>query len=173
MRTADPIDSYLRELRSELRVSRWARRRIVLEARAHLLEAVEVERTRGLDEAEAAARALARFGLAGETARQFDGVSSKRTVLLRRALAPWVAALAVTSMASATVWAFQPGSPADRPGVRAPAIHAGAVRGGAVGGGAVRGGAAHVAAGSARKSTRAHRLAHTIPRRPSGKAHTR
>jgi hypothetical protein len=159
MRTADPIDSYLRELRRELRVSRWARRRIVLEARAHLLEAVEVERAHGLDEAEAAARALARFGVAGETARRFDGVRSKRTVLLRRALAPWVAALAVTSMASATVWAFQPGSP----GARAAAVHAAAVHAPAV----------HVAATRTHRSTRTRRLAHTIPRRLPGQAHAR
>jgi hypothetical protein len=159
MRTADPIDAYLRELRRELRVSRWARRRIVLEARAHLLEAIEVECAHGLDEATAAELALARFGLAGETARQFDGVSSKRKVLLRRALAPWIAAAAVTSMASATVWAFQPGSPATHASAaQAPAAQAPA---------------AHVAAPRTERSTRARRPARTIPRRPLGRAHTR
>lgn len=112
MRVDDPIDAYLRELGRELRVSRWARRRILVEARTHLLDAADAERARGVDAAGATERALMRFGLAGDTARQFDGVRSTRTVLLRRTLVPWVAAVAVTSMASASVWAFQPGTSA-------------------------------------------------------------
>jgi hypothetical protein len=158
MRAADPIDRYLRELRRELRVSRWARRRIVLEARAHLLEAVEAERAYGLDAVRAAERALARFGMASDTARQFDGVGSKRTVLLRRTLVPWVAALAVTSMASATVWAFQPGSPAAHAHVHAAAVHAAAV---------------HAPAARTHRPAHAPRLTHTIPHKPSPQEHTR
>jgi hypothetical protein len=171
MRAGDPIDSYLHELRRELRVSRWARRRIVLEARAHLLDAIEVERTHGLDETAATELALARFGLAGETARQFDGVSSKRTVLLRRALAPWIAAAAVTSMASATVWAFQPGSPAARVDVHAPAVRAPAAA--ATHGTVAHATAAHATVARNHRSTRARRPAHTIPKRPPGRARTR
>jgi hypothetical protein len=163
MHANDPIDSYLHELRRELRVSRWARRRIVLEARAHLQEAVEAERTHGLKQDEAIERALARFGVAGETARQFDGISSKHAVLLRRTLVPWVAAVAVTSMASATVWAFQPGSSAARAGAHAAAAHAPAART------RVHDGAAADAHGSAR----GRRLAHTIPRQPAGRARAR
>jgi hypothetical protein len=161
MHTADPIDSYLHELRRELRVSRWARRRILLEARAHLQEAVEAERAHGLEHDEAVERALARFGVAGENARQFDGVSSKRAVLLRRTLVPWVAAVTVTSMASATVWAFQPGASAARAGAHAAVVHTPAAR--------TR---VHDAA-AAHRSTRGPRLAHTIPRRAPSRAHTR
>ncbi len=149
MRTVDPIDAYLRELQRELRVSRWARRRIVLEVRAHLLEAAAAERAHGVDDEGAAERALVRFGLASDTARQFDGVRSKRTVLLRRALVPWVAAAAVTSMASATVWAFQPGPPVAR-------VHAG-----------------HVYATHAHGSARARQRTHSIHPQPHGQPHER
>ncbi len=41
MDAADPIDMYLDELKSQLRVPRRARRRILAEVRAHLLDAAE------------------------------------------------------------------------------------------------------------------------------------
>jgi hypothetical protein len=150
MRVDDPIEAYLGELGRELRVSRWARRRILVEARAHLLEAAEAELAHGIDAASATERALARFGLASDTARQFDGVRSTRTVLLRRALVPWVAAAVVTSMASASVWAFQPGTSAAH-------VHAHS---------------SHIAS-HLQGSTRARPHPHTIRRQPPGRGHQR
>ncbi len=112
MPARDPIDAYVSELRSELRVPRWRRRRIVLEVRAHLLDAAEAERAAGVDAGVAAERALARFGFASEHAAQFNRVPRTRSVLLRRTLVPWLAAGVLTSMATATVWAFRPATPA-------------------------------------------------------------
>lgn len=109
MDPANPIDVYLDELRSQLRVSCRARRRILTEVRAHLLDAAEAEQPWTTDESCAAERAVLRFGLTAETARQFNRRTGRRNTLLRRALAPSIAAFAVTSMATATVWAFGPG----------------------------------------------------------------
>jgi hypothetical protein len=106
MDTPDPIDTYLRELKHELRVRGRARLRILGEVRAHLLDAAEAERSSGAEQGVAAQRALVRFGLAAETARQFDCLAGRRGAVLRRALVPWIAAVALTSMATATVWAF-------------------------------------------------------------------
>jgi hypothetical protein len=103
----DPIDGYLRDLKRELRVRGRARRRILTEVRAHLLEAIAAESSRGVEEGLAAQRAVARFGLVPETAHQFNGVAGRRGAVVRRALVPWIAAGALTSTASATVWAFQ------------------------------------------------------------------
>jgi hypothetical protein len=109
MDAADPIDAYLDELKSQLRVPRRTRRRIVTEVRAHLLDAAEAEQSSTTEGICAAERAVLRFGLAAETARQFNRRAGRRNALLRRALVPSIAAFAVTSMATATVWAFGPG----------------------------------------------------------------
>jgi hypothetical protein len=103
--TPDPIDAYLRELKRELRVRGRARRRILAEVRAHLLDAAEAEQSRGAEEGVTARRAVVRFGLAAETAGQFNTLAGRRGAVLRRALVPWIAAAALTSMATATVWA--------------------------------------------------------------------
>ncbi len=106
----DPIDAYLRELKRELRVRGRARRRILTEVRAHLLDAAEAERSTGAEEGVTARRAVVRFGLGAETARQFNTLAGGRGAVLRRALVPWIAAVALTSMATATVWASHAGS---------------------------------------------------------------
>jgi hypothetical protein len=105
----DPIVAYLRELKRELRVRGRARLRILAEVRAHLLDAAEAERSKGAEEGVAAQRALVRFGLAAETGRQFNCLARRRGAILRRALVPWIAAVALTSMATATVSAFHAG----------------------------------------------------------------
>jgi len=110
MSASDPIERYVRELRRELRGRRGARRRIVAEVRTHLLEAADAERASGADEHKAAEQALARFGSARDTARRFDGLASRRRTLLRRALAPSLAVIALSTLASATVWASRPGT---------------------------------------------------------------
>jgi hypothetical protein len=109
MDAADRIDAYVDELERQLRVSRRARRRILIEVRAHLLDAAEAEQRSAAEASCAAERAVLRFGLAAETAGQFNRRTGRRTALLRRALVPSIAAFAVTSTA-ATVWAFDPGS---------------------------------------------------------------
>ena len=110
----DPIEAYLRELKHELR-GRRGRRRIVAEVRAHLLDATEAERTDSGRQGGAAERALARFGGAGEVACQFNRLVGRRRAVLRRALVPWAAAVAFTSLATATVWASHPGASPSRP----------------------------------------------------------
>ena len=50
MDAADPIDTYLHELKRQLRVRRRARRRILAEVRAHLLDAAEAEQSRPAEE---------------------------------------------------------------------------------------------------------------------------
>jgi HAAS len=111
MARRDPIETYVRELGDELRAPRRARRRLLREVRAHLHDAVAAGRCDSLDTGHAAERALARFGPADEMASQFNRLPHRRRVLLRRALVPWLAAAAVlTTSASASVWAFQPGS---------------------------------------------------------------
>jgi hypothetical protein len=114
MDRANPIDAYLEELKSELRVSRRTRRRILTEVRAHLLDAAEAERASTGDESRAAGRAVLRFGPAVETAREFNRPAGSRNALLRRALVPSIAAFAVSSMATATVWGFSPGAAPSR-----------------------------------------------------------
>jgi hypothetical protein len=109
MDAPDRIDAYLDELKRELRVPRRARRRILTEVRAHLLDAAEAEQPSTAEGSCAAERAVLRFGPAAETARQFNRRAGRRNALLRRALVPSIAALAVTSMATATVWASAPG----------------------------------------------------------------
>jgi hypothetical protein len=112
MNTPDPIDAYLRELRRQLRAPRGPRRRILAEVRTHLLEATEAEQHGNTEQPGAAERALARFGLASDTARQFNRLARHRRRVLRRALLPWAAAvmLLMTSLATATVWASHPGA---------------------------------------------------------------
>jgi hypothetical protein len=112
MDTPDAIDAYLREFKRELRVRGRARRRILAELRAHLLDAFDAECSLGAEEHVAARRAVVRLGHVAETARQFNFLAARRGAILRRALAPWIAAVALTSMASATVWAFDAGPPA-------------------------------------------------------------
>jgi hypothetical protein len=98
-----PVEDYLRQLEDELRVPRATRRRILAEVREHLLDDVAAESvTEGL--AGAQQRAVERFGGARETAGQLNRLR-RGTVLVRRALLPAVAALGLTSLASATVWA--------------------------------------------------------------------
>lgn len=109
MDAADRIDAYLDELERQLRVPHRARRRIVAEVRAHLLDAAEAEQPSTADGSCAAERAVLRFGPAAETARQFNRPASHRNALPRRALVPAIAAVAVTLMATATVWAFGSG----------------------------------------------------------------
>jgi hypothetical protein len=113
MDAAERIDAYLNELGRQLRVSRRARRRILTEVRAHLLDAAEAEQSSTADWSCAAERAVLRFGPAAETALQFNRPARQRNALFRRTLVPAIAAFALTSMATATVWAFGPGpSPA-------------------------------------------------------------
>jgi hypothetical protein len=109
MDTPDPIDAYLRELKRELRVRGRARRRILAELRAHLLDAVEAEQSTGAGVGVATQRAVVRFGLVAETAHQFNCLAAHRGAILRRALVPWIAAVALSLMATAKVWAFQAG----------------------------------------------------------------
>jgi hypothetical protein len=116
MDTAARIDAYLDELERQLRAPRQARRRILTEVRAHLLDATEAEQPRTTEGTDAAERAILRFGPAVETARQFNRRAGRRNALLRRALVPSIAACAVTSMATATVWAFAPGPAPSRSG---------------------------------------------------------
>ena len=111
MDTPDPIHAYLREFKRELRVRGMARRRILAELHAHLLDAVEAEQSRGAEEGLAAQRAVLRFGLAAETALQFNCLAARRGAVLRRALVPWIAVLALSLTATATVWAFHAGPP--------------------------------------------------------------
>jgi hypothetical protein len=120
----NPIDAYLRELTGELRVPVWRRRRILAEVRAHLLEAAESERSTARDEQAAIARALARFGHAGQAASEFNRLARRRRALVRRALIPWIAAAALTSTASASVWAFEPGGTARHASKQTPAPRA-------------------------------------------------
>jgi hypothetical protein len=108
MAASDPIEAFLHEFERQLRVRRRARRRILDEVRGHLLDAAEVEQSGATTRRLAAERAVARFGLADATATQFNRLAARRTVVVRRAVAPWVAAVALTSLATATVWAFQP-----------------------------------------------------------------
>jgi hypothetical protein len=134
MHTPDPIDAYLRELERELRVRGRARRRILAELRAHLLDAVEAERARGAEEGIAAQRAVLRVGLGAETARQFNCLAVRRGAILGRALVPWIAVVALSLMATATVWAFHagPASPQHalaHPAVRRRCVHRAAARG--------------------------------------------
>ncbi len=114
---ADLLDAYLSELKRALRGPRRKRGRILLEIRAHLLDAAEADASWTTDEGLATERAILRFGSAAQTARQFNRSAGRRP--LRRAVAPLIAALAVTSMATATVWAFSPG-PSTPPSRRAP-----------------------------------------------------
>jgi hypothetical protein len=109
---ADLLDAYLGDLKRALRGPRRKRGRILLEIRAHLLDAAEAEPSWRTDEGLATERAILRFGPAAETARQFNRCAGAKP--LRRAIAPLIAALAVTSTATATVWAFSPGSGAPR-----------------------------------------------------------
>jgi hypothetical protein len=109
MQAADPIDAYLRELNHRLRVRGRRRRRILAEVRAHLLDAAEAERLTGTEQAVAAQRAAARFGRAAENAGQFNALAARRGAVLRRTLVPWIAAVALTLMATATVWASRAG----------------------------------------------------------------
>jgi hypothetical protein len=106
MDTPNPIDAYLREFKRELRVRGRARRRIWNEVRAHLLDAAEAEQSRGAEQSLAAQRAVLRFGVAAETACQFNRLTGRRGAILRRALVPWIAAVALSLTATATVWAF-------------------------------------------------------------------
>jgi hypothetical protein len=108
MDATDRIDAYLDELERQLRVPRRARRRILSEIRAHLLDALEAEQASTAEGSRAAERAVLRFGLAAEVARQFNLRAGRRHALLRRALVPSIAAFAVASTATATVWAFGP-----------------------------------------------------------------
>jgi hypothetical protein len=124
MRAPEPIDAYLRELERELRVRGVARRRILAELRAHLLDAAEAEQSTGAAEGLAAHRAVVRFGVAADTAHEFNRLAGRRGAVLRRALVPWVAAVALTLTASATVWAFQAGPAAPRPPLAHPARRA-------------------------------------------------
>jgi hypothetical protein len=122
MDTPDPIDAYLREFKRELRARGMARRRILAELRAHLLDAVEAEQCRGAEEGVAAQRAVLRFGLVAETVRQFNCLAARRGAVVRRALVPWIAAVALSLMATATVWAFHAGPPPPRQALAHPAL---------------------------------------------------
>ncbi|HME02369.1 MAG TPA: hypothetical protein VKG38_04990 [Solirubrobacteraceae bacterium] len=109
MVSRDPIESYLADLARQLRVGWRRRRRIVAELRGHLHEAAAAEGGADWRSGPAAERALARFGAAAETARQFNQIArARRHALVRRALVPWAAVLTLTLAATATVWAFQP-----------------------------------------------------------------
>jgi hypothetical protein len=122
MDSPDPIDAYLRELKRELCVRGRARRRILAEVRAHLLDAAEAEQSTGVEKGVATQRAVVRFGLAAETARKFNCLAARRGAVLRRALVPWIAAVALTSMATGTVWAFQAGPAPPQQALARPAL---------------------------------------------------
>jgi hypothetical protein len=73
------VEAYLADLTA--RLPRGVDRdRVVDEVRDHLLDAVAWEMARGLDEDEAACRALKRFGPAKEIARGFDARPRWRTL---------------------------------------------------------------------------------------------
>ncbi len=66
------IERYLAELDDRLDVEPEARVEIVAEVRGHLLAAAQAEREAGCDPAEAARRAVERFGSAAEVARRMN-----------------------------------------------------------------------------------------------------
>lgn len=101
----DPVAAYLRELETDLR-RRRSRRRIAREVRGHLEEGIEVlERERNLTRSAAAAETLDRFGGARQLAAQFNAISTRRSVAVRRLAVLWIAWLGAMGMGSATVWA--------------------------------------------------------------------
>jgi hypothetical protein len=71
MRAEEPIAAYVRELGPRLGGSWLRRRRIIAEVRAHLSEAVASDPLAEQDRAEAARRAIARFGTVEEMAQAF------------------------------------------------------------------------------------------------------
>lgn len=73
MGAEEPIAAYVRELGPRLGGSWLRRRRIIAEVRAHLSEAVASDPLAEQDRAEAARRAIARFGTVEEMAQAFAG----------------------------------------------------------------------------------------------------
>jgi hypothetical protein len=66
------IEEYLAILRRSLRARPFARRRIVREIEAHVLDAARQEEMGGIGGVEAERRAIARFGSAEELAARFS-----------------------------------------------------------------------------------------------------
>ncbi|MFL6075338.1 MAG: permease prefix domain 1-containing protein [Mycobacteriales bacterium] len=86
------VDDYLDRVFTLLAGSGAAGRRAYLEIEAHLREAVEEERAAGLDPAAAEARAIARFGDAGQVTRGMLTASAEgtRAVVARMVGAGWL-----------------------------------------------------------------------------------
>jgi hypothetical protein len=93
MRARDPIAAYVRELGSRLGGSWLRRRRIIAEVRAHLAEAVASDPLAEQDRAEAARRAIARFGTVEEMAQAFAAGRERGFGRARLGVAAVVAAL--------------------------------------------------------------------------------
>jgi hypothetical protein len=79
-RVVSPIGDYITELRSNLCVGWNAKRRIVQEIKAHLLDAAHHEEQLGIDREEAERRAVDRLGSAEMLAARFPRASRKRLV---------------------------------------------------------------------------------------------
>lgn len=77
-----PIESYLAELRRELRGNPLLARRVIEEVRDHLAEAAREERGTGMTEQEAEERAVGRFGPPARFARRFDRFAAPFRALL-------------------------------------------------------------------------------------------
>jgi hypothetical protein len=106
----DPVEAYLQELRERLGVRGRRRQRIVDEIAEHLRDAIEAEAPGCEDASRAALAAIARLGPAHELAGRFKELRRGRKLTISRALAPWALAAGASALATATVWAFQPGS---------------------------------------------------------------
>jgi hypothetical protein len=102
MRTSDPISVYLRELGSRLGGSWFRRRRIIVEVRAHLSEAVASDPLAEQDPAGAARRAIARFGTVEEIAQSFAAGRERGSRRGRARLGVAAAAAALVCAAVAT-----------------------------------------------------------------------
>ena len=107
----DPIGTYMRDLRSSLRVGTTRRWRISREVRLHLESSVEAALARGATREHAEREAIERFGTATETATGFNRLRLRRRVYLRRAAILAVTVSATAIGGSATVWALVSPSP--------------------------------------------------------------
>lgn len=94
----DLAQGYVDDLLGDLRVSRSHRRRIAEEVKAHLEELAADESVSGVPDAEAAGRAVARFGSPHSLAAEFNADAARRS--LGRASWLLVACLAVAFLAA-------------------------------------------------------------------------
>lgn len=92
---SSPLDTYLQQLKHELRHDPLLARRVVDEAADHLAQIVAAERRQGMSQQDAEQEAVRRFGAPGPLARQFEGFSM-----------PLKAMLALASLATLLVAAW-------------------------------------------------------------------